>query len=201
MEFKPQGEFSKLISARHQPMVNINDVSEMICNEYLMVQRAHHIVVFENTYDDSLLAQYGSIPDRIKKIEQAFNQSQTIVIKELEHWSSAIENTSNQLGAGANVHLYFSPVKGTSFGWHQDDRDVFILMQLGQKTIEVEEIDGSLSVHHLKPGFELYIPYGLKHRALPSDVVSIHLSFGYWPKGVSIKSSYPSIPLELDFKL
>lgn len=201
MEFKPQGEFSKLKDHCHQTLVTSSEVVEMICSEYLLTQRAHHIVVFENTYDDSKATQHGSIPERIKKIEQAFNQSQTIVIKELEYWSRPIETTAALLGKGANVHLYFSPIQGTSFGWHVDDRDVYILMQLGEKVIEVEEIDGSLSRHVLTVGSELYIPYGLKHRALPSDVVSIHLSFGFWPKDIYIKSSYSSIPLDLNFGL
>lgn len=201
MEFKPQGKNSKLSLDKHPVLVAISDVTEMICSEYLLDQRAHHIVIYENTYDDSKSAQHGTIPERIKRIEQAFNQSQTIVIKELEHWSRSIETTAAQLGSGANVHLYFSPVQGTSFGWHVDDRDVYILMQVGEKVIEVEEIDGSISRHQLTVGSELFIPYGLKHRALPSDVVSVHLSFGFWPKGISIKSDYPVIPLDLKFNL
>lgn len=201
MEFKRKNCFSSFKEKVHLPIICEDDITSMLSNEFLLEQRAHYIVTFENTYDDSKTFQHAFAPDRVKLLESSYLSGQTIVIKEVENWNHAIQRKCQTLEGTPNVHLYLCPSNGTSFGWHADDRDVYILMQKGEKLFEIEEPDLSVSRYVLTEGSELFIPYGAKHRAIASNKASIHLSFGIWPEGVNIRDSYASLPIPINLPL
>jgi cupin superfamily acireductone dioxygenase involved in methionine salvage len=195
MEFKRANIHSKLDSG--PILITPSDTEEMIKNIYLHEQRSFFIVTAEGDYDDSRIFNYGIIPDKIKQIESAFKSGKTIIIKEVEFWNQVVINECKSFGQPTNVHLYMTPKKGTTFGWHSDDRDVYIYMQCGEKTFEVEEPDHKISTYKLKAGSRLYIPYGAKHRALQGEHTSIHLGFGVWKENICIQNEYESFPIDV----
>ena len=190
MQFNRKQIFSIFISTKHNSILTSSDITQMMKNEYLIDKRAFHIIADES-----------SINADIKEVVTAFEESKSIIVKHLEHWNSAIQDKGKALGSSPDVHLYLSPVSGTSFDWHADDRDVFILMQKGEKLFEVEEPDFSISRYFLTEGSELFIPYGARHRAIPSDVISWHLSFGFWPDNLTVVDGYQTLDSNLDLKL
>lgn len=189
MQFKRKMVFSHHKASSHKTIIEADDLMLMMRNEYLLEKQAFHLV--KQDFSTTLSEQ--------KNIETAFNTSQTIIIKELENWNASVQEKGRIFGSSPNVHLYLSPSFGTSFDWHADDRDVFILMQKGEKLFEVEEPDFSVSRYLLQEGSELFIPYGARHRAITSDTVSWHLSFGIWPQGLTINDGY--LTCEADIKL
>lgn len=199
MEFNRKNLFSHFHELQLPGLISNDDIKRIICNSYLLEKKSHSIVTEENCYDDSIDFRNTTLSDRVKYLEQAYFSAQTLVIKNLEHWSSLIKERCYELGGNPDVHLYLTPAEGTSFGWHADDRDVFIYMQIGEKLFEVEEPDTTISRYLVTPGSRLFIPYGARHRAIPSNIPSAHLSFGVWPSEIEIKSEYPqlSIPTKI----
>ncbi|WPU65632.1 JmjC domain-containing protein [Peredibacter starrii] len=203
MEFKNFQVFSKLIEAKTEEtrLIDEADVLNMLRNEYLHDQHSHFIVSAEGTYDDTRTFNYGIVPERIKLLEEAYKKGNTIVIKEVENWNEAIIKKCAGFKLPTNVHLYLSPPHASGFGWHTDDRDVYVIMQKGEKYFEVEEPDQSISGHLLKEGTILYIPYGARHRAKAGEKASVHLGFGVWPQDLTISKQYEIFDLPIDLKL
>lgn len=163
---------------------------------------AHFIVEEEGVYDDSKVFNYGLAIDRVKILEKAYNEGKTLIIKDVECWSKSMVEMSKKLSAFTNAHLYLSPKNGTGFGWHQDDRDVYVMMQVGSKKFEVEMSDGSVEQYLLKSGDSLYIPYGHRHKAFTGDEKgSIHIGFGVWPKEITVKNTYEKFPVSISINL
>ena len=202
MEFKRTNDFSKVWEAPllETKLMDETDILNMLRNEYLHDMHSHFIVSGEGRYDDTRNFEYGIVPDRIKKLEEAYQNGQTIVIKEIETWNQKIIDKCASFQAPTNVHLYLSPARATGFGWHTDDRDVFVIVQMGEKLFEVEEPDASMSTYRLKEGQILFIPYGARHRAIAENIPSIHLSFGVWPKNMTINQQYGifDMPIKLN---
>lgn len=180
----------------YELLITQAETIQMLTNLHLHDQRAFFIVTPEGNYDDSKQFHFGIVPERIKKLEAAFNSGHTIIIKEVENWNEKIISRCQDFGRSTNVHLYLSPAHGTGFDWHTDDRDVWIYMQSGEKSLEIEA-EGKVLQYRLRPGSGLHIPFGVKHRALPSHVPSIHLSFGIWPGEMTIQKQYSSFPVEV----
>lgn len=203
MEFKPSGEFSKLTKLQENEvsLVNGGDVKSMLKNLYLHDIHSHFIVTPEGTYDDEQGMGSGVRPGQIEKLEQAYSDGCTIVIKDLETWNRNIIKRCRQFNGPTNVHLYLSPAGGSGFGWHTDDRDVYVHGQIGEKSFEVREPNGEISSYTIKEGDVLFIPYGAKHRALATERPSVHLSFGVWPKEMTIKESYQEFEVPLNLEL
>lgn len=201
MEFKPQGLKSKIIATGEQTFVTRIDIDHMLKNEYLHDQHSHFIVSSEGVYDDSRMFQYGMATDRIEHLVRSYENGHTIVIKDLESWNDVFKENALKLAPFTNAHLYLSPPGATRFGWHEDDRDVFVKLQIGEKKFEIKEVDGSISEYLLKVGDCLFIPYGLTHRASATDKASVHVSFGKWPDNLNITNTYSIIDIPLTINL
>ena len=200
MEFKTQGLFSKL-SKGHKLLLTQRDVELSFINEYLHDIHSHFIVSRDGKYDDTKAFDWALVPERIQTLQEAFNNGHTIVVKDMENWNVAILDRCRDFDGFTDVHMYVSPVGATGFGWHTDDKDVYVHMQIGTKIFDVEEPDGTVSRYSLEPGDVLFIPYGTKHRAIATGVPSVHLGFGNWPKGVTVRDTYSNFPMELTLKL
>lgn len=202
MEFKRTNENSRLweVPVEETRLMQGDDILNMLRNEYLHDMHSHFIVTGEGKYDDTRNFEYGMIPDRIKRLEEAYSAGHTIVIKEIETWNEKIIQKCASFSAPTNVHLYLSPPNATGFGWHTDDRDVFVIVQKGEKLFEIEEPDLSISTYRVKEGSILFIPYGARHRAAAEEIASIHLSFGVWPKDMTINQQYGifDMPIKLE---
>lgn len=203
MEFKRTNDFSKLwkVPVAETKLMDDTDILNMLRNEYLHDMHSHFIVSGEGRYDDTRNFEYGIVPDRIKRLEEAYNNGHTIVIKEIETWNQKIIDKCASFQAPTNVHLYLSPANATGFGWHTDDRDVFVIIQKGEKLFEVEEPDGTMNNYRLKEGNILFIPYGARHRAVAEAIPSIHLSFGVWPKNMTINQQYGIFDMPINLNL
>lgn len=203
MEFKRTEEYSQIWQKplSETKLMDESDIMNMLRNEYLHDMHSHFIVTGEGTYDDTRIFEYGIVPDRIKRLEEAYQRGHTIVIKEIETWNSKIIEKCASFGAPTNVHLYLSPPQATGFGWHTDDRDVYVIVQKGEKLFEVEEPDLSISTYRVREGNILFIPYGARHRAAAEDIASIHLSFGVWPKNMTISQQYSIFDMPIAIQL
>ncbi|MCM2349477.1 MAG: cupin domain-containing protein [Bacteriovoracaceae bacterium] len=203
MEFKRTDDFSQLWEKpiNETRLMEDGDILNMLRNEYLHDMHSHFIVTGEGTYDDTRCFEYGIVPERIKRLEEAYQAGHTIVIKEIETWNEKIIKKCASFSAPTNVHLYLSPARATGFGWHTDDRDVYVLIQKGEKLFEVEEPDLSISTYRVKEGNILFIPYGARHRAVAENIASIHLSFGVWPKNMTINQQYGIFDMPISLKL
>lgn len=180
----------------HELLIRSDDISRMLQNTYLHDLKSHFIVTKDGSYEDKKPFIFGIAPDRIKLLEEAYQKGLTILIKDLENWNENIQAKCRSLGSSTNTHLYLTPENGSSFDWHTDDRDVYVYLQKGEKKFQVEESDGYVSTYVLRPGSLLFIPYGAKHRAEVSGP-SVHLSFGVWPEGKTIRELYESFNLPL----
>jgi hypothetical protein len=202
MEFVASEDFSRLIKVDEASaeLITSEDVSNMLRNIYLHDIHSHFIVTPDGTYDDTLSMSTGVIPGQVERLEKAHHEGCTIVIKDLENWNEKIKKRCAEFTEPTNVHLYLSPANGSGFGWHTDDRDVYVHGQIGEKSFLVKEPDGKISEYKITKGDVLYIPYGAKHQALPTEVASVHLSFGVWPKKMTIQKQYQNfeIPIQLN---
>ena len=197
MEFKRRDEWSQLFKGVNTDrLITKEEVKLALTNEYLHDQHSHFIVSGKGEYDDTRSFIYGLPLDRIKHLSDAYNSGKTIVVKEMENWNENIIRQCQLYPRYTDVHMYVSPVGATGFGWHTDDKDVFVHMQIGQKTFEVEEPDGTVSSHALEAGDVLFIPYGARHRAFAGACSSVHLGFGVWPDKVAIRDEYFNFPTD-----
>lgn len=203
MEFNRRGISSEIWKGVYSEasLVTREDVIKSFQNEYLHDQHSHFIVAEEGKYDDTRAFIYGIVPDRIKKLEEAYNDGKTIVVKEMENWNEQIKKRCREFSGFTDVHMYVSPAGATGFGWHTDDKDVYVHMQVGRKSFEVEEPDGKISSYTVEAGDVLFIPYGARHRAIAAETSSIHLGFGVWPKDISIEEEYTTFPIEVNIEL
>ena len=146
------------------------DIIRILSNEFLHDQHSHFIIEKNGLYDDSHEFQFGLIPDRIRRLEHAYNDGKSIIVKEIEHWNEKIVRQCAMFDRPTNVHLYMTGPHGTALDWHTDDRDVYVHMQAGTKVFEVKDAKGDVTSYRLTKGMGLFIPYGVEHRAMPTDV-------------------------------
>lgn len=200
MEFKNKDKKSSLTRA-HPILISKEDVELSFVNAYLHDIHSHFIVSRDGKYDDAKSFDWALVPERIQTLKEAFDNGHTIVVKDMENWNLAIINRCRDFDGFTDVHMYVSPVGATGFGWHTDDKDVYVHMQIGTKIFEVEEPNGAISRYSLEPGDVLFIPYGARHRAIATNVPSVHLGFGNWPQDVTVRDTYDNFPVELNLKI
>jgi len=203
MEFKASKEFSKLIKNDDGALklLSREDITLILQNVYLHDIHAHFIVSPDGTYDDTLSGSTGITPGKIEKLERAYKSGCTLVVKDVENWNEKIIKRCEEFDGATNVHLYLSPENGSGFGWHCDDRDVYVHGQMGTKTFRVKEPDGTISQYKISEDDLLFIPYGAKHEALANERPSVHLSFGVWPKRMTIKNQYENFQIPINLGL
>lgn len=201
MKFEPQGiKTQRLLvpSVLRDFLVNTSELSLIIGSEYLHEKKSFFIVESDGSYRDDGLMFTGLIPARINLLLESLAKGKTILIKNLEHWNQSIRMAGDSLGSYVDVHMYISPGRGTAFDWHSDDRDVSIYLLKGRKRFIVREFSGEERTYDLSSGQGLFIPYGVMHKAEPSEDLSIHLSFGLWPNSITIRDTYMSYPTTID---
>lgn len=201
MEFIRTNKYSHFIESGFPLLLEELELSDMLKNEFLHDLHSHFIVTKDGNYEDSRFLHFGLVPERMDQLVKAYRDGHTLVIKDLENWNFKIQSRCKEFSHSTNVHLYLSPPNGTGFGWHTDDRDVYIFMQRGCKTFEVEEPDNSIKQYELAEGSRLYIPYGAKHRAIANSRASLHLGFGVWPQDITIQQQYKNFPIDLEIEL
>jgi hypothetical protein len=117
----------------------------------------------------------------VEILQKASREGCTIVIKNMENFNNEIKEAAEELGSGTDCHLYlvFNQEAGDSFGWHIDDRAVWIKMLYGQKMFGIRSQANETKFEDfikVKEGQCLYIGFK-EHRATPMGP-SAMLSFG-----------------------
>ncbi|MFP5459619.1 MAG: hypothetical protein ACLGG7_12855 [Bacteriovoracia bacterium] len=181
-------------------LLGSGELSKILQNSYLHDLSSFFIVEKDGTYVVDERFTYGDPVYKALQIQHRFELGHTVLIKNLEHWNLAIAQECQRLGGDTNVHLYASPIGGSAFDWHADDRDVYIYMQHGQKKFQLRKPSGEIETFVVSPGQRLFIPYGVQHRAFAQEVSSVHLSFGKWPEAMTISETYPPLAMTASLK-
>ena len=82
----------------------------------------------------------------------------------------------NESTCSAHVYISFLTMSNT-FGWHDDDTDVFYVQAKGKTLWEVD-FNSNITQYLLSPGDLIYVPKFVKHNTIPkSPRVGISLGF------------------------
>lgn len=197
MDFKNNSTPSQILSGSYN-LIGREEITEIFSNEYLHDLGSFYIIESDGTYRDEEKFAFGTAPLKMSELESAYRRGHTILVKNLENWNERIQLRCRELGESTNVHLYVSPQGGSAFDWHCDDRDVYIHVQDGMKNFQVKEPHGIINNYQVQLETCLYIPYGLSHRGDAQKSSSFHLSFGVWPKSMTIQKQYKKIDFPIN---
>jgi hypothetical protein len=121
-------------------------------------------------YDVNWKRDYTDILSQMQYVHKSYNDGKTIIIKKLENFI----NLSEEFGKDIDIHAYIVPQKqdssGDSFGWHTDDRSVWIKMLWGSKIFALRyQANETVMENYIKvnPGDKIFIKKGQYHKASP----------------------------------
>lgn len=144
--------------------LSLEEINEILSSSYLFDLKSFYIIDRNTRQYETDRDVYTYISEA-ETVKQAFKNGHTIVVKNLEHFSTKIFDKCLQYGRGTDAHLYLTPkCGGVSFDYHKDDRDVLLLMLYGEKIMWIKEKAGEQKVC-LGPGEELFIAKNHMHRA------------------------------------
>ena len=76
------------------------------------------------------------------------------------------------------AHVYISMLTTSkTFGWHNDDTEVYFIQALGQTKWQIEE-NNEIIEHILNPGDMIFVPKGLRHNTIPLTA-RVGISIGF----------------------
>ena len=145
----------------------------------------------------------GDLINPIKFVNE-FLTGSTMVFSQLQRKSAKLGKFADLLSKDIHhkiqTNIYYTPANSQGFKVHYDTHDVFVLQIEGTKEWKIynEVVKlAMLSEHYnsklhnigeeqmsltLKPGDLLYIPRGIAHKAVSTDVNSLHITTGVIPK-------------------
>lgn len=169
-----------------QPFNNDKEqVKRIIFNQFLLDKRSHFVV--ERTGIVEERAHAATHIEEVARINNAYrNEYKTIKIENLENFNEELSHLCDLFGEGTDLHMFISPVRGTAFPDHKDDRDVWIYCVYGNKRFYINGVPTILEAGDL-----LHIPKGTTHRA-ETDGPSCILSFGVWSGYDESDINYPA---------
>lgn len=164
------------------------EVQKIIFNEFLLSKNSHFVV--ERGGFVEMRAHAATHIEEIKRIEDAYRKDyKTIKIENLENFNQELAEACLHFGNKVNLHMFISPIRGTSFPEHSDDRDVIIYCVYGHKRFFIDGVPTIISA-----GDILKIPKGVKHYAQtdgPSCILSFGIQNGYEESKVNYPSNIP----------
>ena len=117
----------------------------------------------------------------VEKLKKASSEGCTIVVKNMENFNNKIKEIAEELGHGTDTHLYlvFNSTTGDSFGWHTDDRSVWVKMIYGEKLFGIKSYaNETMFINYIRIKDNECLFIGKKeHKAIPMGI-SAMLSFG-----------------------
>lgn len=182
-----------VIQKLDSPLISKNDVNLILTNTHLHNRFSYYGI--EAGQDESIDNRKNHF-DRINEIEERLKKSNTIKVENLENWNEAVRDRAQSLSQHTTVHMFLSPKIGYTFDFHEDDNDVLVHMQHGEKVFILKDKKGVEHTFQLKPGDVLYIPRGMTHKAI-AHFGSCHLSFGLANERTT-KMSHASYPVDID---
>lgn len=137
----------------------------------------------------------------VPQVLSAYQQGITIVIEALHRYWKPLalfcESVTKELSIRLQANVYVSPPNGQGLATHYDTHDVFVLQVYGSKHWRlfeptIETPNKSLSFDHksstvgkllrevtLHPGDLIYIPRGVGHEAVTTEMASVHITVGF----------------------
>lgn len=151
-----------------------DQITSILTNNILMEKDSFKIIL-NGAYEN-----YESNNDpinQINRINNAFKNKNTVIVKNLETFNFEINYICKSLGFNTDAHMYISPEGSVGFPLHQDDRSVVITMLYGMKKFYVED-NNILNEFILREGDILFIKQGVYHKA-ETISSSCHISYGF----------------------
>jgi ribosomal protein L16 Arg81 hydroxylase len=154
------------------------DEIKSILTNNILIEKDSFKVVLNGVYEN-----YESSNDplnQISRINTAFENKNTVIVKNLETYNHTINYLCQSLGSNTDAHMYLSPEGSIGFPLHQDDRSVVITLLYGSKKFIVED-NNTLHNFILNQGDILFIRQGIYHKA-ETLTSSCHISYGFSEK-------------------
>lgn len=149
--------------------------SKAIDNDYVKVITLNEDGSFDRSYN---IQDKIGLMNQLSFVSDSMNSGFPIKVENMETYSEEIFLLSQEVerlnNKPCNVHMFVGFAGKGSFGWHDDDSDVFCYMVSGTKKMETET-----GVHMLNEGDWLYMPNGIRHCAT-NITDTVMLSFGYY---------------------
>jgi 50S ribosomal protein L16 3-hydroxylase len=168
---------------------------------------------------DMLVTRAGRLldaapPSSAEELEALLAGGGSLVVRKVERHHEALsrlaDDFARELGGAATIHIFATPQRLHTFGWHYDCEDVFIIQTAGQKEyllrqntvnphptvasmpkdLQFERETSPLAACTLLPGDWLYIPSGWWHVARPVER-SLSLSVGVLTPYAAGRSTAP----------
>ncbi|MBX3040728.1 MAG: hypothetical protein KF789_08500 [Bdellovibrionaceae bacterium] len=153
MEFRPRTyDCIRGSMPVHELPLQLQEIPLILNTEYLYDNHSLFLIEPDGQYEDSRRHGLGSVPEQIEQIAIAYRDGYSVIVKDLENWSTRLQSACAQLGPNVNVHLYLSGPVASSLDWHADDRDVQIVMIHGEKVFLVENANAEMLRFELKAG-------------------------------------------------
>lgn len=150
---------------------------ETIFSQGWFYENASFFILDRGTLTYDALRKERSFLEEARALSRAFQEGNSIIVKNLEGLNQQIRMRCAELGPRVDAHLYLVPPRGgSSFDFHRDDRDVRVNLAYGKKRFITLE-DGTEHIWDLSAGDELAIPMGVLHRAVPLGPSAL-ISFG-----------------------
>ncbi len=168
-----------MMTQKCSPLLSPNLIDQIFSDSWLYSVNSFFIIEPQTgSYDERLLNDKTMV-EQAQLIKAQFLLGSTIIVKNIESFTTELKRKCEVLGKGSMVdaHMYLNKFKESlSFDFHTDETDVIIHLAYGFKKIEIIK-DDIVSTHTLAAGDELFIPKGLKHRAI-NLAPSCSFSFG-----------------------
>lgn len=129
--------------------------------------------------------EYIKPNDRIGHFNKAITNGWPIKIEDMETYNFEIRTMCHELERiskkPVNCHLFWGHKDKGSFGWHEDDGNVWAYLVKGEKLMETES-----ESHIMKEGDWVFMPKGLKHKAtnLSETILLSFGNFDFWQDAV-----------------
>lgn len=165
---------------KHQytPLLNPVEVEKIFSSGHLYETQSF-FVIDPKTRHYRIDTTNESFIEKSQRIRSSFLDGSTIIVKNLETYSSKLKEFSLQFSPMTTIHMYLTPhCGGTSFDYHTDNTDVFVHVNWGEKVFELKNEGGDVETYSLNAGEGIHIPKGTLHRASAKGH-SCLLSFGY----------------------
>lgn len=173
-----------MLTHNHSYLLKKEDIPNIFLDLELLEKRSFYIIEEDKIgYDTNRTANLNILED-LQQLKKAYLNGNTIVVKNMENYNEAIRLQAARYGRDVDVCMFISPPKGSSFGFHTDEEDVYIHGVYGSKFFMFKGIERKLAI--LKPQDCIHIAPGVEHYARGLNQPSVHLSFGIKQKEYAV---------------
>lgn len=158
-----------------------NSMEQIVDIQSVFVLRLHE----DGTFNRSDNITWVKPNDRRSYLESAMEKGWPIKVENMESYNFAIREVCHELERiskkPVNCHMFVGQAGFGSFGWHNDDDNVWAYLVSGQKTMET-----SFTRHDMEAGDWVVMPKGIQHKAenLSSNILLSFGNYSFWEDSV-----------------